>query len=128
MIHANSDRIRALWPRKIPEGNGVVWDARKLACDDYIKNFCPYVFLGGPVRGLCWFAENDKGWGWNPATPNLEVLRENGKVVLRVHLINQPTELTRPQTLFFWTSGRAGKAHVECAGTEPQLVALPLLP
>ena len=66
---------------------------RKVACDDFLKNFCPYVFLGGPVRGLCWFAENDKGWGWNPATPNLDVVRRDGQVILRVHLVNLPTTI-----------------------------------
>jgi hypothetical protein len=112
MIHANSDRIRAPVAQKIPEGNGVVWDARKLACDDYIKNFCPYVFLGGPVRGLCWFAENDKGWGWNPATPNLEVLRQNGKVVLRVHLIN-------PRTVSFGLLAAPVKPMLNAPGQNP---------
>jgi hypothetical protein len=120
MIHANSDRIRAPVAQKIPEGDGVVWDARKLACDDYIKNFCPYVFLGNPVRGLCWFAENDKGWGWNPETPNLEVLRQDGKVVLRVHLINQPTNLTRPQTLSFGILAAPVKPMLNAPGQNPQ--------
>jgi hypothetical protein len=101
MIHANSDRIRAPVAQKIPAGEGVVWDARKVACDDYPKNFCPYVYIGTPARGLCWFAENDKGWSWDAKTPNIEVVRQNGQVILRVHLINQPTAIGKPQTLSF---------------------------
>jgi len=119
MIHANSDRIRAPVAQKIPAGDGVVWDARKVACDDYIKNFCPYVFLGGPARGLCWFAENDKGWGWNPATPKLEVVRRDGQVILRVHLVNQPTTLARPQTLSFGILAAPVKPMLNAPGQNP---------
>ncbi len=119
LIHANSDRIRAPVAQKVPGGDGVVWDARKVACDDYIKNFCPYVFLGGPVRGLCWFAENDKGWGWNPATPNLEVVRRDGQVILRVHLVNQPTTITRPQTLSFGLLAAPVKPMLNAPGQNP---------
>ena len=119
MIHANSDRIRAPVAQKLPEGNGVVWDARKVACDDFIRNFCPYIFLGGPVRGLCWFADNDKGWSWNPATPNLEVLRQDGQVVLRVHLINQPATLTEPRTLSFGLLAAPVKPMLNAPGQNP---------
>ncbi len=101
LIHANADRIRAPIAHRVPEGEGVVWDATKVACDDYLKNFCPYIYLGSAVRGLCWFADNDKGWGWNPQTPNLEVVRQGEGVLLRVHLVNQPTVITAPRTLTF---------------------------
>jgi hypothetical protein len=94
MIHANADRIRAPVAQKIPAGEGVVWDASKVACDDYIKNFCPYIYLGDAVRGLCWFAENDRGWSWDRKTPNLDVVRRGDQVILRVHLINKPTRTT----------------------------------
>ncbi|MCY3020350.1 MAG: DUF6067 family protein [Planctomycetota bacterium] len=119
MIHANSDRIRAPVAQKIPEGDGVVWDARKVACDDFIKNFCPYIYIGGPVRGLCWFAENDKGWGWNPATPNLEVVRKGGQVILRVHLINQPTTITEPRTISFGMLAAPVKPMLDAPGQNP---------
>jgi hypothetical protein len=90
MIHANADRIRAPVAQKIPAGEGVVWDASKVACDDYIKNFCPYIYLGDAVRGLAWFAENDRAWSWDRKTPNLDVVRQGDQVILRVHLINKP--------------------------------------
>jgi hypothetical protein len=90
MIHANADRIRAPVAQRLPAGDGIVWDASKVACDDYLKNFCPYIYLGDAVRGLCWFAENDGGWSWDRATPNLTVVRQGGEVVLRVHLVNKP--------------------------------------
>jgi hypothetical protein len=101
MMHANADRIRAPVAQYVPEGKGVVWTADKLACDDFIPNFCPYIFVGTPVRGICWFADNDLGWGWNPKTSNLDVYRDGDQVQLRVHLINQPTVIEKPRTITF---------------------------
>jgi hypothetical protein len=51
LLHANADRIRAPVAMRIGTVDGVVWDATKLACDDYLKNFCPYVYIGTPARG-----------------------------------------------------------------------------
>jgi hypothetical protein len=101
IIHANADRIRAPVAQKLPAGEGVVWDASKVACDDYIKNFCPYIYLGDAVRGLSWFAENDRGWSWDRKTPNLDVVRRGEQVILRVHFINKPTVIDRPRTITF---------------------------
>ena len=101
MIHANADRIRAPVAQKIPAGEGVVWDASKVACDDYIKNFCPYIYLGDAVRGLCWFAENDSGWSWDRKTPNLDVVRKGDQVILRVHFINKPTVFDKSRVITF---------------------------
>ena len=101
LLHANADRIRDPVAERVPAGQGVVWDGSKVACDDYIKNFCPYVFLGDGNRGLCWFADNDRHWGWDRSTPNLEVVRQGDRVVLRVHLVNQPTVITAPRTIVY---------------------------
>jgi hypothetical protein len=101
MIHANADRIRAPVAQRLPAGEGVVWDASKVACDDYIKNFCPYIYLGDAVRGLSWFAENDRGWSWDRNTPNLDVVRKGDQVILRVHFINKPTVIDMPRGIRF---------------------------
>ncbi len=119
LIHANSDRIRAPIAQKVPEGTGVVWNGSQVACDDYIPNFCPYIYLGSGVRGLCWFAENDKGWGWNPATPNMEVVREGGKVLLRIHLINRPTVIDKPRTITFGLLAAPVKPPLNTDATNP---------
>lgn len=101
LIHANSDRIRAPVARRLSEEPGVVWDASEVACDDYLPGFCPYVFLGTPVRGMCWFAENDLGWSRDSQAPNLDVVRSGDQVQLRVHLIGKPTAITEPRTVTF---------------------------
>ncbi len=119
LIHANSDRIRAPIAQKIPEGEGVVWDSTKLACDDYIKNFCPYVYLGSAVRGLCFFAENDKNWGWDPKTASVDVLRKGSETLLRVHLINAPTTIDKERTLTFGLLAAPVKPPLNPASENP---------
>ena len=101
MIHANADRIRAPVAEYIAKGEGVVWDASKVACDEMPRNFCPYVYVGDAVRGVCWFAENDRGWVWDPKTPNVTLVRKGDQVVLRVHLINRPHAGDRSRRIVF---------------------------
>lgn len=101
LIHANSDRIRAPIAQKVPAGQGVVWDGSKVACDEFIKGFCPYIYLGSANRGLCWFAENDRNWGWDRKTPNMELVRTGDTLTLRIHLVNQPTVIDKPRTITF---------------------------
>ena len=60
MIHAMGDGIRNTVYTRVPEGEGVVWDASKCQVNDFPPNWCSYVYVGSPVRGLCWFAENDR--------------------------------------------------------------------
>ena len=117
LIHANSDRIRAPVAQAVPAGEGPVWNASKVACDEFLKNFCPYVYLGSGVRGLAWFAENDKGWAWDPATPNLDVVRRGGQVVLRVHLVNRPLVVTSARRLSFGLLAVPVKPMLNVAGT-----------
>ncbi len=116
LIHANSDRIRAPIAQRIPAGEGVVWDARKVAVDEHIRNFCPYVYVGTAVRGICWFAENDRDWGRNPETPSIDVVRRGNQVILRVHLINQPTKITEPRTITFGLMAAPAKPRLSPPG------------
>jgi hypothetical protein len=99
--HAMGDGIRNTLYARVPPGEGTVWTAKQAQASDLPPNFCAYLYVGTPVRGLCWFAENDKGWGWDPATPNVELARRKGVVEMRVHLINRPEVLTKPRTLTF---------------------------
>ncbi|MCF7855019.1 MAG: DUF6067 family protein, partial [Candidatus Pacebacteria bacterium] len=119
LIHANADNIRAPVAQRLPEGEGVVWDATKVKYGDFIRNFCPYVYLGNAVRGICWFAENDKNWGWDPETPNLDVVRRGDQVILRVHLINAPQEIDAPRTLTFGLLGAPVKPRLTAPEEDP---------
>jgi hypothetical protein len=115
LIHANADRIRAPVAQRVPPGDEsraklaandeVVWDSSKVACDETPRNFCPYVYVGDAVRGVCWFADNDLGWSWDAAKPNVTLVRrgggQGGQVVLRVHLVNRPHAGDRSRKITF---------------------------
>ncbi|MCY2931423.1 MAG: DUF6067 family protein [Planctomycetota bacterium] len=102
LINAMSTRFRdAIKAHPLPAGEGVVWSAADLPPVGWPENFCTYVFLGDPNRGLCWFAENDAGWSWDGAKPNLDVTRKGGIVTLRVYLINKPLVVEAPRTITF---------------------------
>jgi hypothetical protein len=125
LIHANADSIRNPVAQRIPDspvgdetpdGEGIVWDATQVEYTDYTPNFCPYVFVGSGVRGLAWFAENNQGWGWNPKTPNMFLVRHGDTTVLYVHLINQPTVITKPRTITFGLLGAPVKPRISPTG------------
>lgn len=102
MMHAMADGIRyPILTDYIPQGKGVVWDATKIVPSGFVKNFCTYIFIGNPRRGICWFAENDKGWSWDPEKPNMQIIRENGTVKLQITFVNKPTRIEKPQTITF---------------------------
>lgn len=102
MMHAMADGIRdVILSDYIPEGQGVVWDSTKIMTSAFPPNFSTYIFLGNPRRGICWFAENDKGWSWDPQKPNLQLVREGDTIKLQVNLINKPTIINEPRTITF---------------------------
>ena len=113
MIHAMGDGIRNTIYARMPEGEGVVWDSRKVQVNDFPRNFCSYIYVGSPVRGLSWFCENDRGWAWDPAKPNLDLVRKGDKLILRIHFINKPTEFKEPRTITFGLQAAPVKPRIE---------------
>ena len=63
--------------------------------------FVPYVWLGGPERGLAWFAENDKDSIVSGLDPVLEIRRPTGEVNLKVRLVTKPSTFSRAHTITF---------------------------
>lgn len=91
-----------------PAGEGDVWDSRRFPDGNWYGNFKPYLWLGNEERGLCWFADNDRGWVLNVdeqepdrSTPCLVLHREKGVLTLRVNLIQKPVTLTEPRNIVF---------------------------
>ncbi len=114
MIHAMADGLRyPILTTTLPAGEGVVWSSAQMVTSEYPANFCTYIFLGDAARGLCWFAENDAGWSWDPAKANLEVLREGDTIILRIHLVSQPFTLAEARTLTFGLQGSPVKPRLE---------------
>ncbi len=102
-MHAIGDGLRNNYSGATPAGQGVVWDGTKAARSARWRNaFVPYIWLGAAERGLAVFAENDRGWITEKArskTPIQELIREDGRLILRAYLINRPAVLTEPRTL-----------------------------
>lgn len=88
MMHLYSDGCRISFTDAVPNGEGIVWDSTRLITSSIPKNFCTYAFLGDEKRGLCWFCENDKGWSWDNRKPNLQIIRQDGAVIIRINLAN----------------------------------------
>jgi hypothetical protein len=84
-----------------PDADGRVWDSRQVGRWQLPGPFVPYIWIGGPERGLCWFAENDRDWSLAPERPALEIRRQGETTSLVVHLVTRPLVLSRRRTMVF---------------------------
>lgn len=105
LFHEMSDYIRKNFAGSTPKGEGVVWNSTKSRRTAKWQNpFTSYVWLGAEERGLCWFAENDRGWitaKGDSAIPLQEIIREGDLLTLRIYLVNKPSVITEKHSLVF---------------------------
>lgn len=88
--------------RRLPAGEGQVWSCKQMTINCMTKgNFIPEVWLGDDRRGLCWFANDDRGWIPNDAVPAVEVIRAGNELRLRLNLISEHLTLDAPRTISF---------------------------
>jgi len=64
-------------------------------------NLVHQVWLGGTIRGLCWFADNDRGWVPSTAQPMVAVVSEGETVTLNLHIISEPHVVSGPRQIVF---------------------------
>ncbi len=105
LMHTLGDGLRHNYAGAVPAGEGRVWDGSKVARTEPWRNaFVPYTWIGSAERGLAFFAENDNGWvtekGKSKA-PTHELIRENGRLFLRVYLVNKPVTISTARSLVF---------------------------
>ncbi|MFC1715201.1 glycoside hydrolase domain-containing protein [Candidatus Poribacteria bacterium] len=101
LLHAMGDGIRNTLYQSVPKGEGIVWTSEKTQANNLPRNFCSYIYLGSPVRGLCWFAENDLGWSWDRDRSNIELVRSRDTLILRMNLINKPVVIGKERKITF---------------------------
>lgn len=101
MLHAVGDSTKRSVYQYLKKGDGELWNSSVVKSYKMPQNFCSYILLGSPLRALCFFAENDKGWSWNRKTPSVRVIGNGDTVVLRINLINEATTITEARTLSF---------------------------
>lgn len=102
LYHACTDGLRFNPAGRIPSGKGRVWDSLSLKKNKIIGSYVPYLWVGGTLRGLAVFGENDKGWvlAQNTKIPCHEIIRESdGTVVVRLNLIQKTVDIVKPQTI-----------------------------
>lgn len=103
LMHACGEGLRSNYGGFVPKGDGVVWTSAQASRDGLLGTFLPYLWIGGPERGLVWFASNDRDWvvDTSDKTPALSLERHGGMLTLRVRLIARPGALDRPHHIVF---------------------------
>lgn len=101
-----TERRAPVWsiaPGTEGQNDGVVWDSTNMRCMLFftVNPFVHYVWLGGAERGLAWFADSDKDWIPDMKKPAQVITREGGKLVMRVYLINKPSEIREAKHIVF---------------------------
>ena len=107
LFHATTTGLRQNPAGFTPRGTGRVWDGRDHPDGNWFGNFKPYIWVGAEERGLCWFADNDRGWelktGDEPAdfAPCQELIRRDGVLHMRINFVQKPLVIKEPRKIVF---------------------------
>jgi len=114
--HVTTTGLRINPAGSTPGGEGEIWDSRQFPDGNWHGNFKCYLWLGAEERGLCWFADNDRGWvlrvdDRNPdqSAPCQQLIRKGGVLTLRLNLVQRPITLSEPRTITFGLMASPGK-------------------
>ena len=100
LFHPCADGMRFNYAGVVPEGTGRVWTSAEAPRTSIIGDYLPYIWIGGPLRGIAVFGESDKGWVLAEKAHCQEVFREDdGTVVLKLNLIQKPADLAEARTI-----------------------------
>lgn len=102
LMHETSDKRLGFISGATARENGVIWDSMEQPnTAGTFGNFKPMIWVGNEDMGLTWCAESDRYWSLDERKPALELVRKKDQVVLLVHVVNKPLELTQPRTISF---------------------------
>ncbi len=92
-----------LWHSGQSHGLGVVPHTQNWGGMMTVGDFKPYVWIGGPNRGLAFMADNDQGWvpDDEKKVHAIEVMRDGDKVNLVLNLVARPFAFTAPREIVF---------------------------
>ena len=101
LMHACVDGLRNNYGGRVPAGTGRVWDSAQTKSRNELKgSYMPYLWVGGSLRGIAVFGDNDKGWVLGDLVPCQEIVREtDGTVVVRLNLVQKAVDLTEARTI-----------------------------
>jgi hypothetical protein len=104
-VHACGEGIRyGYYYGFLPKDKrGRIWDCLTVDSQPMaVGSFIPYLWIGNPTGGLCWFADSDQGWAPNNDTPAIEVRRDSADSTdLVLNLVSAPLTLDAPRTVSF---------------------------
>jgi hypothetical protein len=100
LLHPVTVQLRQHFAGRLPSGKGKVWDSSSVK-SLVGGHFVPYLYLGGPERGICFAADNDRDWIRGDGVPMMEIDREGDTVNLRLNLIAKPSVLSRERVIKF---------------------------
>lgn len=91
---------------ELTQGEGKLWDSAKCrGLGMTVGTFMPQYVVTDSLRGLCWYADNDRGWVPTDEVPATEALRQGGETILRFCLIGRPFTLRGPRRIQFGLLG-----------------------
>ena len=101
LMHECADGLRSNYGGIVPAGAGRVWDGSMCRNRREIAGtFVPYLWVGGCLRGIAVFGDNDKGWITSGDVPCHEIVREgDGTVVMRLNLVARECVVAEPRTI-----------------------------
>jgi len=85
----------------IAGGEGIIWESSQTGNGPMLGTFLPYIWLGGPEKGLAWFANNDRGWVTDDNKSVQVLIRKGGILTLKIYLINRPVTITAERKIVF---------------------------
>ena len=104
-VHAAGEGIRTgFYYGFLPQGRkGRIWDCLTVDSQPMkVGSFIPYVWVGSPKGGLCFFADSDEGWVPSDATPAIEIRRDGRRRVdLILNLISETVTVEAPRKITF---------------------------
>jgi hypothetical protein len=82
---------------------GQIWNCLKVDSQPMVEgSFIPYIWIGNPNGGLCWYADSDQGWVPNNNVPALEIRRDSTKSTdLIFNFISAPYSIDKARTITF---------------------------
>jgi hypothetical protein len=110
LYHSVGEGLRSNPAGSIPTGTGTVWSSYSVNNSLLLnQTFVPYVFVGGPERGICFAADNDKDWVpafWQlpsgaTTPPSVEIVRTSTSVELHLNIIRVNHTINRERVIKF---------------------------
>ena len=93
LMHSCIDGLRKNYAGATPSGEGLVWDStRQGGRNQIIGDYLPYLWVGGTLRGVSVFGENDRGW-ITGGRPCVEMFRRGDVLEIVLNIVSRPCDV-----------------------------------